>query len=269
MKKRISVILALMLLLSCTCALAEGTLRVGMECNYPPFNWTQAENSEFAVPIAGGMGYADGYDVQIARILAEKLGMDLEIVKCEWDGLPTGVQTGVFDLIIAGMSPTEERKLTIDFSDSYYTSQLVIVVRADSDYAKAASLTDFSGASITGQLNTFHYSVIDQIPGVRRMQAMNTFPEMVVALTSGVIDGYIAEEPGAVADCTANPELTYISFAEGAGFVASEDDVSIAVGMAQGSELLDRVNEALAGIDADMRLQMMLDATDRQPLVQE
>ena len=266
MRKILAVVLTLALVLLSVSALAD-TLRVGMECNYAPFNWTQEDENEFTVPIEGGAGYADGYDVQIARKVAEGLGMDLVIVKTEWDGLPMGVQTGAIDAIIAGMSPTESRRATIDFTDAYYTSQLVIVVSADGPYANAASLTDFAGAKITGQLNTFHYSVIDQSPGVNKQMAMNTFPEMIVALNSGVIDGYIAEEPGAVADTTANAGLTYISFAEGNGFEASEEDVSIAIGLQQGSELAEKINEILAAIDADTRLQMMLDATARQPLL--
>ena len=262
-------VLALVLSMFACCALGEGVLRVGMECNYAPFNWTQAEESEYTVPIEGGAGYADGYDVQIARMVAEGLGMELVIVKTEWDGLPMGVQTGAFDLIIAGMSPTAERKVTIDFTDSYYTSDLVIVVSADGPYANATTLADFSGAYITGQINTFHYTVIDQIPNVNKQMAMETFPAMIVALNSGIIDGYIAEEPGAVADTTANPNLTYIKFAEGEGFVASEDDVSIAIGLQQGSELLEPINAILAGISDETRLQLMLDATDRQPLNQD
>lgn len=267
MKKIICAVLVLVVLSTACASLAE-TLRVGMECDYAPFNWTQATASEYTVPIADGSGYADGYDVQIARMVAEGLGMELEIVKTEWDGLPMGVQTGELDLIIAGMSPTEQRKITIDFSDNYYSSQLVIVVAADGPFANAETLADFSGAIITAQLNTFHYSVIDQIPNVSKQMPMNTFPEMIVALRSGVIDGYIAEEPGAVADTTANPELTYVKFAPDAGFAASEDDTSIAIGMMKGSDLLESINAILAGISAETRLQMMLDATARQPLLQ-
>ena len=87
---------------------------------------------------------------------------------------------------IAGMSPTAERMATIDFTDPYYESELVIVVRKDGAYAEATSLADFAGAKITGQLNTFHYTVIDQIPDVQKQTAMDTIPTMVVALTSGV-----------------------------------------------------------------------------------
>ena len=118
MKKVFAVILSALMLLSCASAMAEGTFRVGMECNYAPYNWTQAEPSEFTVPIEGGGGYADGYDVQIAKLIAEGLGKELVIVKTEWDGLPMGVMSGAFDAIIAGMSPTEERKATLDFQRS-------------------------------------------------------------------------------------------------------------------------------------------------------
>ena len=263
MRNVLALVLALVMLL-CSTALAD-TLRVGMECNYAPYNWTQAEESEYAVPLAAG-GYADGYDVRIARRIADALGMDLEIVKIEWDGLTMALRSGKIDAIIAGMSPTEERKLTIDFTDPYYESDLVMVVRKDGAYAEATSLADFAGARITGQLNTFHYTVIDQIPDVKKQTAMETFPAMIVALNAGAIDGYVSERPGAVSAVTANPELTFVSFNEGEGFVASPEDVAIAVGIAQGSPLKDSINAALAEISREERQQIMDDAVAAQPL---
>lgn len=243
-------------------------LRVGMECDYAPFNWTQTEASDRTVPITTG-GYADGYDVQVARRIAEELGMDLEIVKIEWDGLTLALQSGEIDAIIAGMSPTEERKMTIDFSDPYYESDLVVVVRQDGPFAQAQTLADLSGATITGQLNTFHYTVIDQIPGVNKEVALETFPAMIVALQSGRIDGYVSEKPGAVSAAEANPELTFVEFSEGNGFAADPGDVAIAVGLKQGSELLDPINEILAGISREERQVMMDEAVANQPLSAE
>ncbi len=263
MKKMFVTVVALMLLM--TGFAHAATLKVGMECNYAPFNWTQSEATEFTIPLAAG-GFADGYDVQVARLLAQALGMDLEIVKIEWDGLPMALSSGKIDAIIAGMSPTTERKLTIDFSAPYYESDLVIVVKKGSPYDNAATLADFSGAKITGQLNTFHYSVIDQIPGVQKQTALDTFPAMIVALSSGRIDGYVSERPGALSAIASNPELTFVSFEEGKGFETLDEDTVVSVGLQKGSSLLDKINAALEKLDTDTRDQMMNDAMTRQPL---
>lgn len=267
-RRIISALFALMFVFSCMPVHAEntnGTLKVGMECGYAPFNWMQPNETEFTAPVQGG-GYADGYDVQIARMIADALNMELVIVKTEWDGLAMAVQSGAIDAIIAGMSPTAQRRMTLDFTDHYYQSELVVVVRKDGAYANATKLADLSGANIVAQLNTFHDTVVDQIPGVRHGMPMETFPAMIVALQSGAIDGYVAERPGAVADTTANPDLTFVNFEAGQGFVASEDDTAVAIGMKIGSPLLSQINEVLAGIDQAQREQLMLDATARQPL---
>lgn len=255
MKKCIALLLSAVLLCSGALALAEGTLRVGMECDYAPYNWTQAEPSDEAVAIAAG-GYADGYDVRIAKRVAEALGMELEIVKTEWDGLVPSLTSGMIDCIIAGMSPTEERKATIDFSDPYYEDEVVmcIVVRKDGAYAGATSLADFAGAKITGQLNTFHYGLVDQVPDVQKQTAMPDFPAMITALSAGAIDGYISELPGAVSATSTNPDLTYVTFEEGNGFALDPGDVAIAVGIdKKNSELTEKINAALAGISNEER----------------
>ena len=264
MRRIIAIVIALMMVMSVACA---ETLRVGMECNYAPFNWTQAEDGENAVALAGG-GYADGYDVRIAQRVADYLGYELEVVKTEWDGLIMSLMSGDIDCIIAGMSPTEERLLTIDFSDPYYESDLVIVVQKEGAYANATSLADFAGAKITGQLNTFHYSVIEQIPDVNQQTAMDTFATMLVALGAGAIDGYVSERPGAESAVATNPNLTFVAFEEGMGFECDPADTTIAVGIAKGSELTEQVNAALATISEEERVQIMADALAAQPSAQ-
>lgn len=235
-----------------------GKLRVGMEANYAPFNWAQTSDENGAVAIANSEGeYANGYDVQIAKKIADSLGLELEIVKYEWDGLPPAVMTGKIDAIIAGMSPTAERKEQIDFSDSYYTSDLVVVVQKGSQWAEKKTLADFSGARITGQLNTFHYSVIDQIPGVSKETALDSFPTMIEALKSDRIDGYVSEKPGAMAAVAANPDLVFVEFEQGQGFNTSSEDTSIAVGIQKGSSLTGEVNNALSLIGEEERAQVM------------
>ncbi len=242
----------------------DSKLYVGMECGYQPFNFTQSDDSNGAVKISNAQGYANGYDVMIAKKIAEELGKELVIVKYEFKSLIDGVNSGTLDLIIAGMSPTAERKEAIDFSDAYYDSQLVIVVRKDGAFAEAENLDDFNGAKIVAQRGTFHDTALqEQGPahGIVRQDPMKNFPAMIVALNAGTIDGYVAEEPGAIADCYANPNLTYIRLVNNStGFTASAEDVQIAVGMKKGSANLAAVNSALQKLSAETRNQLMNDA---------
>ncbi len=218
----------------------DNTFKVGLEAGYAPFNWTQITDSNGAVPIDGNAEFAGGYDVEIAKKIAEGLGKELVIVKTEWDGLVPALVSGKIDAIIAGMSPTEKRKETIDFSDNYYKSDLVMVVKKGSTYEGATSIQDFSGAKISAQLNTFHYTVIEQIEGVKLQPAMDNFPAMRVALESGVIDGYVSERPEGVSATAANENYAMVEFTE--GFETSADDTAIAVGLAKNSDLTSKIS---------------------------
>ncbi|WP_462408556.1 transporter substrate-binding domain-containing protein [Neobacillus sp. Marseille-QA0830] len=241
----------------------DNTFKVGMEAGYAPFNWTQKDNSNGGVKIEGTSEYAGGYDVEIAKKIADGLGKKLVIVKTEWDGLVPALTSGKIDAIIAGMSPTAERKKTIDFSDNYYKSNLVMVVKKGGEYENATAIQDFKGAKITAQLNTFHYSVIDQIKGVSKQPAMDNFPAMRVALESGVIDGYVSERPEAVSASNANDHFAMVEFKE--GFKTSDDDTAIAVGVQKGSEYTKQINEILSGISEDDRTSIMDEAIKNQP----
>ena len=242
---------------------ADNTFRVGLEAGYAPFNWTQMNDSNGGVKIDGNAEYAGGYDVEIAKKIAEGLGKELVIVKTEWDGLVPSLNSGKIDAIIAGMSPTAERKESIDFSDTYYTSDLVMVVKKGGKYDGATSIQDFKGAKITGQLNTFHYSVIDQIEGVNKETAMDNFTAMRVAIEAGMIDGYVSERPEAISAQKANENLKMIEFTD--GFVTSKDDTETAVGIKKGSELTEKINEILSGISEEERINIMDTAIKNQP----
>ena len=242
--------------------------RVGLEADYAPFNWTQMDDSKGAVKIDASSEYAGGYDVEIAKKVAEGLGKELVVVKIEWDGLVPALQANKIDAIMAGMSPTEDRKETIDFSDNYYKSDLVMVVKKGSKYENATSIQDFSGAKITAQLNTFHYTVIDQIKGVKKEVPMDTFPVMRVAVESGILDGYVSERPEAVSAVSANKNFAFVEFTD--GFETSDDDTAIAVGIRKGDdELRNKINEVLAGFTEDDFLSIMDTATKNQPAEQD
>lgn len=237
---------------------SAGVLKVGMECAYAPFNWTQTDDSNDAVKIANAEGYANGYDVQIARKIAEKLGVKLEIYQYEWDALVPAVESGNLDCIIAGMSPTDERKELIDFSSNYYVSNLVIIVNKDSSFASATSLKDFEGAKVSAQDGTFHAEALTQIKNVQS-SVMKDFTVLYNALTAKTIDGYIAEEPTAIAMCSANDTLTYAKLINNStGFTAADGDVAIAVGMRKNSSLNIDISAAIDAISEADKAALMI-----------
>ncbi len=239
-------------------------LKVGMEAAYAPFNWTQLDDSNGAVPIQESEEFAGGYDVEIAKKLADGLGKELVIVKTEWDGLIPALETGVVDAIIAGMSPTAERAKSIDFTEPYYTSDLVIVVKKGSPYENATSIQEFSGAKLTGQQGTFHPTVIDQIDGVVKDTDMSDFSAMRVALESGIIDGYVSERPEGVSAQAANENFVMVEFED--GFEASAEDVAVSVGIKKGhDDMVKEMNEILSNIAEEERINLMDQAIKNQP----
>ncbi len=246
--------------------LADGVLTVGMEADYAPYNWTTTEEqgSEYAYPISGSNAYADGYDVMIAQKIADSLGVELEIKKVSWDGLIPGLQSGDLDLVIAGMSPTEERKEQINFTEAYYESnpEQAIVVRTDSQYANAQTLSDFSGANISAQQGTFQVNLLEQLElSDDATVPLPDYDSLLTATLSGSIDGYIAELPVAKTQSQENNELVYI--VPNPGFALDESYTTSAIGIAKGNEeLVTQVNDALAEIDAQTREDMMQEATE-------
>ena len=237
-----------------------GVLSVGMEANYAPYNWTQTNDANDGVPISNSTGeYANGYDVQVAKRMADALGLKLKIVKMEWDGLSVALQSGKIDAIIAGMTSTPERCKEIDFTHPYYYSDMVMVTKKSGSFAGATSIQDFAGAKVTAQLNTFHYKLIDQIPNVNKQVAFSDFPTMIASVMSGKIDAYVSERPAAMAAVAANSELTFISFANGAGFDTHGIDASTAIGIRKGSKLMEYLNRALDSFAPQQQQTLMQD----------
>jgi putative lysine transport system substrate-binding protein len=277
MKKILAVALAALLLLSlCACGKKETSadsakkvLRVGMECGYAPYNWAQSDDSNGAVPIKDSSDYAYGYDVMMAKYLAEKIGYDLEIHKIDWDSLPIAVQAGTIDCVIAGQSITAERLQTVDFTTPYYYASIVGLTRKDTAYAAAQGVADLSGATCTSQLNTVWYDVcLPQIEGANILPAMESAPAMIVALNSGKADLVVTDAPTAMAAVMAYPELAMLDFTGSEdNFEVSEEEINIGISLKKGNtELLNALNDALSELTNDDFVRMMNEAIEVQPL---
>lgn len=235
---------------------------VGMECAYAPFNWTEEKPTAYNYPIYGTSLYADGYDVQMAKAIAASLGKVLVIKAIEWDGLIPALEAGQIDAIIAGMSPTDERKLSVDFTEAYYTSTHVLVMDKNSRFVNGTSLNDFSGANVVGQIETLYDSLIDQLVGVTHQTPLADVPTIITAITSGRSDITILEEPVALGVVASNPNLTYITLEN--GFNVSEEDVCVSIALKKGQEnLASQINSILGAISNDVRKTLMESAINR------
>ena len=247
----------------------DGVLTIAMECAYAPYNWTQSDDSNGAVPIKDSTEYANGYDVMMAKKICEANGWELEIVRTDWDSLVPGVQSGVYDAVIAGQSMTADRMEQVDFAGPYYYASIVCVTKADSPYASAAGISDLSGGTCTAQIATIWYdSMLPQIEGAQIQPAAETAPAMLMALETGTVDFICTDMPTAMGAVAAYPDMTILDFSDSDdNFVADEGDINIGVSVMKGNtELKDAIDSVLSTMTADDFNAMMDEAIAIQPL---
>ena len=223
--------------------------RVGMECAYAPNNWQESEATDSNVPVENVAGaYAEGYDVQIAKAIAEGLGKELVIVKLSWDGLIDALNQGQIDAIIAGMMDTAERRESINFSEPYRETTYGLMVLADSPYLNATSIQDFSGAAVLGQQGTALDDVIEQIEGVDHLSPVGSVPDMISRLQQGTCDAIVINVENAQGYLASNPNFRLVTFDEGSGFTLPAKGSCVGLRKSD-NELLDQINTILSGID--------------------
>jgi len=240
-----------------------------MECAYAPYNWAQPDNSNGAVPILGSPDFAFGYDVMMAKYIAEDLGYELEIHMIDWDALPIALQAGTIDCVIAGQSITAERLEVLDFTTPYYYASLVTLTLQSLPYAQAAGISELKGATGTSQINTVWYTVcLPQIPEVNMLPPMETAPAMLVALDSGACDIIVTDKPTAMAALMVYSNMILLDFTDlEDNFEVSDEEINIGISVKKGNtELLDAINSALAKLTTADFERMMGEAIKVQPL---
>lgn len=275
--KRLSSLIAI-LLIALTILSANGnkeskdtsnTLRVAMECGYAPYNWTQTTDANGAVRISGSKDYAYGYDVMMAKYIAQELGKDLEIVKLDWDSLVPAVQSGTVDCVIAGQSITSERLQMVDFTEPYYYASIVCLTQNDSKYSQAKGVQDLKGATCTSQQNTIWYDVcLPQIPEANILPAQESAPAMLVALAANRVDLICTDMPTAQAALVAYPNFKLLDFASSSDdFKVSQEDINIGISVSKNNpELTQAINQALSKLTVADYNRMMDEAISVQPL---
>ena len=248
---------------------SSNTLKVAMECGYAPYNWTQTTDANGAVKISGSTEYAYGYDVMMAKLIAEKLGKDLEIVKLDWDSLVPAVQSGTVDCVIAGQSITSDRLQMVDFTTPYYYASIVCLVNEGSKYENAQGISDLKGAVCTSQQNTVWYDVcLPQIEDANILPAQESAPAMLVALSAGRVDLICTDMTTAQAALVAYPSFRLLDFTESDdNFVVSQEEINIGISVSKNNpELTAAINEVLATLTVEDYNRMMDEAISVQPL---
>ena len=244
-------------------------LRVAMECGYAPYNWTQTTDANGAVQISGSTDYAYGYDVMMAKLIAERLGYDLEIVKLDWDSLVPAVLSNTVDCVIAGQSITTERLQMVDFTEPYYYASIICLVDKDSQYVNAQGVQDLAGATCTSQMNTVWYDVcLPQIPDANILPAQDSAPAMLVALNSGRVDLICTDMPTGQAALVAYPDMRLLDFSgSDDDFQVSQEEINIGISLnKKNTELKDAINSVLETLTVEDFNRMMDEAISVQPL---
>ena len=252
-------------------------LTIAMECAYAPYNWTQTDDSNGAVPIANVPGsYANGYDVMIGKKIAEANGWQLEVIQSDWDSLVPGVQSGTFDAVIAGQSMTAERAEQVDFAGPYFYATIVCVTKADGKYANATSIADLAGGSCTAQIATIWYDqCLPQIKDAAIQTAAETAPAMLMALETDTVDFICTDMPTAQGAVAAYPDMKILDFSGTDGDFQFSDEVraenvNIGVSVMKGNTLLkDKIDAVLSTMTPDDMNALMEQAIAVQPLSED
>ena len=248
----------------------DGVLTVGMECAYAPYNWSQLDDSNGAVPIANDPGkYANGYDVMIAKKICQTYGWELEVMAIGWDGLTPALNAGTIDAVIAGQSMTATRLAEVDMAGPYYYASIVCVAREGTPQASATGISQLSGAC-TAQTGTVWYdSCLPQINGASLMPAAETSPAMIMAVTSGSVDFICTDMPTAMGACAAYEGLVILDFTGSEdNFEVSQEEIDIGISVIKGNtQLKDAMDDVLGQMTVEDFNDLMNEAIKVQPTI--
>ena len=253
----------------------DGVLTVGMECQYAPYNWTQLDDSNGAVPIVNNPGsYANGYDVMTSKAICEKYGWKLEVMALEWGGLIPALDAGTIDVVIAGQSMTAERMEKVDMAGPYYYATIVCMTTKDSENVNAKSVAELTG-NCTAQAGTIWYnSCLPQATKANIQAAAETAPNMIMQLQSGTVDFVCTDMPTANGAIAKDDNLVLLNFSGTDGDFQFADEteraenVNIGVSVKKGNtELQKAINDYLADMTEEDFNKVMNEAIAAQPAV--
>ncbi len=224
---------------------AEGKIVLGTAAGYPPFEFHK---------IIDGQDQIVGVDIEIAKRIAQELGVDLEIVDMKFEGVIPALVTDDIDMIIAGMVATEERAKVVDFSIPYYQAKHKLVVKLDDkEIYKEFEDVDVEGLKLGVQKATTQDALANEMFIKAEIVAISKLPDVVMELKNSKINGAIIAEPVANAYVKQNTDL-YVAEAD----LGTEPGINIAVNKGN-QDLLDLINEILEEMVSKGEVLQLLD----------
>lgn len=211
----------------------KGKLVMGTSPDFPPFEFKDTK------------GNVVGMDVEIAKEIAKDLGVELEIKEMDFDGLLPALQGKKLDVILSGMTPKEERKQSVDFSNMYYKTDNIFIVKA-TDKDKYTKAEDLNGKKIGVQKGTVQEDTVKEKMSGIELNSLGKTSDVIMNLKSGKIDAVLLEQPVAEAYVSKNPDLALTS-------AIIPDEVggySIAMGKGE-KDLQDAINKTLDRLEKD------------------
>lgn len=234
-----------------------GKLIIGTSADYPPYEFHSVKDGKDVIV---------GFDIQIAEEIAKDLGVTLEIKDMQFDGLLAALQAGTIDIVISGMTPTEERKQSVDFTTTYYYAVHGVMVRAK-DVEKYATVDALKGAKLSAQKGTIQVGIAKkQILGLSdadaekesaQVKELGTIKNLVLDLKSGNVDAIVAELPVAQAYVGGNPDLALASP------TFKDDDGGSAIAVKKGNEtFVSAINATLDRLMAEKKIDQFVAAAN-------
>ncbi|MCM3633780.1 MULTISPECIES: ABC transporter substrate-binding protein/permease [Paenibacillus] len=215
------------------------TLIMGTSPDFPPYESVDAKNN----------GEIIGLDIDIAKTILSELGYELQIQSMDFSGLIAAMQTGRVDFVMSGMSATEERKKSVDFSDPYYFARNTIVSKADNNYETLESL---EGLVVGAQLGSVQEAVANQVPNASEVRKLNKIADLILEINSNRIAAAIVEDAVAVEMTNANPSLV-MNF-----LPADANDGGYAIAFPKGSPYVEEFNTVIADMKESGKLDELL-----------
>ena len=216
---------------------AAGELVVGTSADYPPYEFhTEIDGKDTIV----------GCDIAIAQAFADELGVELKLVDMAFESLLISLQKGDFDLVMAGLTPDEKRAKTVDFTDVFFHNKQIVIIRAE-DADKYVTTEDMAGTTLGVQAGTVQETIAADLTDENKVVKLKKFPELIMELKTGKIDGVCTNTMVASAYVSAHPDL----LCQDIGIVWDNTGFAGAIQKGDNGEFMAFLNETIAKLQED------------------